>query len=192
MASLGRVWRIGSKVLTGSSSIVRPNLRSIPCRVYSSTTKKVEQSEFIIGKQTEVDPARVEEIIREGTRPESESDASDPLGFSSLTIVPLSLFISFFFLFFQTYVTHGFHDDPYWDTYAYRVIFFTTISIVMVFGPAFVHYIPDPTGREWAMKEAQIVLEERRAAGAPVIDPNFIDPSKLVLPEEDPEPLRTA
>ncbi|XP_030828572.1 NADH dehydrogenase [ubiquinone] 1 beta subcomplex subunit 11, mitochondrial [Strongylocentrotus purpuratus] len=169
MASLSRVWRIGSKVLTGSSSLVRPNLRSIPCRVYSSTTKKVEQSEFVIGKQTEIDPARVEEIIKEGTRLESDSDASDP-----------------------TYVTHGFHDDPYWDTYAYRVIFFTTISIVMVFGPAFVHYLPDPTGREWARKEALVVLDERRAAGALVIDPNFIDPSKLVLPEEDPEPLRTA
>lgn len=89
MASLSRVWRIGSKVLTGSSSLIRPNLRSIPCRFYSSTTKKVEQSEFVIGKQTEIDPARVEEIIKEGTRLESDSDASDPVGFSCPTYLKM-------------------------------------------------------------------------------------------------------
>ncbi|XP_071484884.1 NADH dehydrogenase [ubiquinone] 1 beta subcomplex subunit 11, mitochondrial-like [Diadema antillarum] len=172
MASLSRaVWRLSRKTtssLSRTSPLVRHNLRSIPCLLYSSTTKKVSQSEFVIGKQTEVDPARVEEIIKEGSRVPSDTDATD-----------------------SGYVTHGFHPDPYWDTWTYRIVFFTTISVALVFGPFLLHYAPDATGREWAMKEAQIVLDERRAAGQPVIEPDFIDPSKLVLPESDPEPYRT-
>lgn len=37
---------------------------------------------------------------------------------------------------------------------------------------------------KWAQQEAQIALRERREAGLPLIDPDFVPRDKIILPNE--------
>ena len=66
--------------IPSNSTLVRQNLKVSLCCAYSSTSKKVE-SEFVIGKRTEYDPKRVEELRREDFRdPRIEiTDPDDPV-----------------------------------------------------------------------------------------------------------------
>ncbi|KAI4460602.1 nadh-ubiquinone oxidoreductase esss subunit mitochondrial precursor [Holotrichia oblita] len=45
-------------------------------------------------------------------------------------------------------------------------------------------YIPDYNLRDWAQREAFLELRRREAQGLPLVDPNLIDPSKIVLPSD--------
>ena len=70
-------------------TLVRQNLRLVQCCTYSATSKKVE-SEFVIGKKTEYDPKRVEELIQEDYRDPritaDITDPNDPVSFTSIII----------------------------------------------------------------------------------------------------------
>ncbi|XP_070558241.1 NADH dehydrogenase [ubiquinone] 1 beta subcomplex subunit 11, mitochondrial-like [Ptychodera flava] len=161
MASLCRVTRLLVPQISRNARHLRPVVYQ---PVVFSSTSETKKSEFVVGKATEIDPARVEEIIKQGER-EPTDDVNDP-----------------------NWVSHGWSEtDPALDTMTNRVTFFFTVSIVLVFGTLFMHYMPDTTGRLWAEKEAHIVLAEREAAGLPLIDPNYIDPSNIILPAEDEE-----
>lgn len=39
--------------------------------------------------------------------------------------------------------------------------------------------------RQWARREAERKVKEREAQGLPLIDSNYYDPSKIVLPSEE-------
>merc|ERR1719318_407893 len=116
MASLCRATRLLLPQISRNARYLRPIVsQSIRC----SSTSESKKSEFVVGKATEVDPARVEEIIKEGAR-EPTDDIKDP-----------------------NWRSHGwFDDDPALDTMTNRISFFFTVSIVMVFGTLFVHYMP--------------------------------------------------
>ncbi len=169
MAALVRGWRVGCRlfsvsVLQRSAPLVKAHIPAVPFRVYSSTSKKVNQSQYVTGKRTEVDEQRVKEIREEGLKDPSLTDPNDP-----------------------SYVSHGFHDDPHIDLLSYRMIFFVGISIMMVIAPLYVHYLPERNGRIWARRQAEMVIEERRKKGLPLISAEFCDLEKLVLPSDEEE-----
>ncbi|KAJ1095648.1 hypothetical protein NDU88_000807 [Pleurodeles waltl] len=80
---------------------------------------------------------------------------------------------------------HGFSDDPHVDLWNMRLAFFTGISLCIVLGSVFVRYLPDRGLREWARREAEKKIREREALGLPLIDIDYYDPSKLVLPTDE-------
>ncbi|XP_022081210.1 NADH dehydrogenase [ubiquinone] 1 beta subcomplex subunit 11, mitochondrial-like [Acanthaster planci] len=167
MAALARGTQIGSRLMTflqRNSPRLKTHIPALPVRIYSSTSKKVNQSEYITGKRTEVDEERIQEIIREGEKAPSLTDPNDP-----------------------SYVSHGFSDDPYIDLWSYRLIFFVAFSLIMVIGPLYIHYLPESNGRLWARREAELVIAERRKKGLPLIKADLCNPEKLVLPSDEEE-----
>ncbi|XP_078520847.1 NADH dehydrogenase [ubiquinone] 1 beta subcomplex subunit 11, mitochondrial [Lissotriton helveticus] len=80
---------------------------------------------------------------------------------------------------------HGFSEDPHVDVWNMRLAFFTGISLCIVLGSVFVAYLPDRGLRQWARREAERKVKEREALGLPLIDVDYYDPSKLVLPADE-------
>ncbi|CAM9303868.1 unnamed protein product [Lampetra planeri] len=77
---------------------------------------------------------------------------------------------------------HGFSSDPVVDDWNMKVGFFFGISVALVIGGTFIHYLPDHGMRQWARREAERVILQREAAGLPVIGENYYDPNKIILP----------
>ncbi|XP_029995502.1 NADH dehydrogenase [ubiquinone] 1 beta subcomplex subunit 11, mitochondrial isoform X2 [Sphaeramia orbicularis] len=76
---------------------------------------------------------------------------------------------------------HGFSSDPVVDEWNMRVAFFFGISMALVIGGTFVHYLPDHSMRQWARREAERLIVEREKEGLPLIGENYYDPNKIVL-----------
>ncbi|XP_033998608.1 NADH dehydrogenase [ubiquinone] 1 beta subcomplex subunit 11, mitochondrial [Trematomus bernacchii] len=77
---------------------------------------------------------------------------------------------------------HGFSLDPVVDEWNMRVGFFFGISVALVIGGAFIHYLPDHGMREWARREAERVILQREQEGVPLLSEYYFDPEKIVLP----------
>ncbi|XP_062248796.1 NADH dehydrogenase [ubiquinone] 1 beta subcomplex subunit 11, mitochondrial [Platichthys flesus] len=82
---------------------------------------------------------------------------------------------------------HGFSSDPVADEWNMRVAFFFGISLTLVIGSAFIHYLPDHGMRQWARREAERVIQQREQEGLPLIDENYYDPNKIILPSAGEE-----
>lgn len=39
--------------------------------------------------------------------------------------------------------------------------------------------------KDWAQREAYLLVREREANGLPLLDPNYVEESKIVLPSEE-------
>ncbi|XP_040180477.1 NADH dehydrogenase [ubiquinone] 1 beta subcomplex subunit 11, mitochondrial-like [Rana temporaria] len=78
----------------------------------------------------------------------------------------------------------GFSDDPEADLWNARFAFFTSVTLCLVLGTAFVYYIPDPRMNRWARKEAERLVKLREAQGLPLMPENYYDPDSLVLPDD--------
>ncbi|XP_074499161.1 NADH dehydrogenase [ubiquinone] 1 beta subcomplex subunit 11, mitochondrial [Sebastes fasciatus] len=76
---------------------------------------------------------------------------------------------------------HGFSSDPVVDEWNMRLGFFFGISMALVIGGTFIHYLPDHGMRQWARREAERVIQLKEKEGLPVIDENYYDPNKIVL-----------
>ncbi|KAK2850792.1 hypothetical protein Q5P01_007068 [Channa striata] len=77
---------------------------------------------------------------------------------------------------------HGFSTDPVVDEWNMRLAFFFGISVALVIGGTFIHYLPDHGMRQWARREAERLIQQREKEGLPLISENYYDPSKIVLP----------
>ncbi|KAG5837873.1 NADH dehydrogenase [ubiquinone] 1 beta subcomplex subunit 11, mitochondrial [Anguilla anguilla] len=77
---------------------------------------------------------------------------------------------------------HGFSQDPHADQWNMRLAFFCGVSVAIVIGGTFIHYLPDPGMRQWARREAERLIKQREAEGLPLIEENYYDPSKITLP----------
>ncbi|XP_078415386.1 NADH dehydrogenase [ubiquinone] 1 beta subcomplex subunit 11, mitochondrial-like [Cetorhinus maximus] len=77
---------------------------------------------------------------------------------------------------------HGFSSDPVVDVWNMRLAFFFGVSLAIVMGSIFVHYLPDRGMRQWARREAERRLKHLEAEGLPPIRENYFDPDKIVLP----------
>ncbi|XP_072776544.1 NADH dehydrogenase [ubiquinone] 1 beta subcomplex subunit 11, mitochondrial [Taeniopygia guttata] len=77
---------------------------------------------------------------------------------------------------------HGFSADPDTDVLNMRAAFVAGISIAIVLGSVFVHYLPDYGLQQWARREAEIQVRERERRGLPLLTSNYYDPKRLPLP----------
>ncbi|XP_016146029.1 NADH dehydrogenase [ubiquinone] 1 beta subcomplex subunit 11, mitochondrial-like [Sinocyclocheilus grahami] len=83
---------------------------------------------------------------------------------------------------------HGFHHhDSFVDEWNMRLAFFFGISVAIVVGGTFIHYLPDHGMRQWSRREAERLIKQREAEGLPLMTENSYDPSTIVLPSSGEE-----
>uniref|UniRef100_V9LHQ2 NADH dehydrogenase [ubiquinone] 1 beta subcomplex subunit 11, mitochondrial n=1 Tax=Callorhinchus milii TaxID=7868 RepID=V9LHQ2_CALMI len=82
---------------------------------------------------------------------------------------------------------HGFSADPMVDVWNMRLAFFFGVSVAIVMGSVFVHYLPDHGMRRWARREAELRIKALEARGDPLISDSYFPPSSIVLPPGDEE-----
>uniref|UniRef100_M4AEF6 NADH dehydrogenase [ubiquinone] 1 beta subcomplex subunit 11, mitochondrial n=3 Tax=Xiphophorus TaxID=8082 RepID=M4AEF6_XIPMA len=80
---------------------------------------------------------------------------------------------------------HGFSTDPVEDERNMKVGFFLGISVALVIGGTFIHYLPDHGMRKWARREAERLIRLREKDGLPLIQENYYDASKIILPSSN-------
>lgn len=86
----------------------------------------------------------------------------------------------------KKWVSYGFSEEnEAEDRHTLHVTLFVVITIVFVLGGTVMGYLPDVRGRDWAQREAYLQLRYREEHGLPLIDPNLIDPSKIILPSDE-------
>ncbi|XP_068602850.1 NADH dehydrogenase [ubiquinone] 1 beta subcomplex subunit 11, mitochondrial [Brachionichthys hirsutus] len=79
---------------------------------------------------------------------------------------------------------HGFSTDPAADERNMRVGFFFGISVAIVIGGTFIHYLPDHGMKQWARREAELVIVQREKDGLPLIHENYYDTNKIIFPTD--------
>ncbi|XP_030590034.1 NADH dehydrogenase [ubiquinone] 1 beta subcomplex subunit 11, mitochondrial [Archocentrus centrarchus] len=77
---------------------------------------------------------------------------------------------------------HGFSSDPVEDEWNMKLAFFFGISVALVIGGTFIHYLPDYGMRQWARREAERLIQQREKEGLPFIEENYFDTNKIILP----------
>ncbi|XP_048097274.1 NADH dehydrogenase [ubiquinone] 1 beta subcomplex subunit 11, mitochondrial [Alosa alosa] len=82
---------------------------------------------------------------------------------------------------------HGFSSDAHADAWNMKLAFFFSVSVAIVIGGTFLHYLPDHGMRQWARREAERRVKKREAEGLPIMTDNYYDPSKIVLPSAGEE-----
>uniref|UniRef100_U5EES5 NADH dehydrogenase [ubiquinone] 1 beta subcomplex subunit 11, mitochondrial n=1 Tax=Corethrella appendiculata TaxID=1370023 RepID=U5EES5_9DIPT len=86
----------------------------------------------------------------------------------------------------KNWVSYGWDfKDKKTDRDAMKASFFFSVTLCMVIGGFFWAYLPDPNLRDWSQREAYLVLRRREAAGEEPVNPNYIDPAKLILPSDE-------
>ncbi|XP_034937963.1 NADH dehydrogenase [ubiquinone] 1 beta subcomplex subunit 11, mitochondrial [Chelonus insularis] len=78
--------------------------------------------------------------------------------------------------------------DPYdkWmDRFLFHSTMFCVVSLCFVGGIFVFAYQPDHKLIDWCQREAYLQLRYREDHGLPLIDPNYIDPSKVKLPTDE-------
>ncbi|EGI58669.1 PREDICTED: NADH dehydrogenase [ubiquinone] 1 beta subcomplex subunit 11, mitochondrial [Acromyrmex echinatior] len=86
----------------------------------------------------------------------------------------------------RKWVSYGFSQkDELEDRHALHQTMFVCITIVFVMGCTVMAYLPDVRGKDWAQREAYLQLRYREEHGLSPISPNYIDPSKIILPTDE-------
>nr|XP_031828138.1 NADH dehydrogenase [ubiquinone] 1 beta subcomplex subunit 11, mitochondrial [Nomia melanderi] len=86
----------------------------------------------------------------------------------------------------KPWVSYGFHyEDKFEDRIRMHQTMFVLVSVLFVTLSVVTVYWPDPQLHDWAKREAYLQLRYREENGLPLVDPNLIDPSKVVLPSEE-------
>jgi NADH dehydrogenase (ubiquinone) 1 beta subcomplex subunit 11 len=86
----------------------------------------------------------------------------------------------------KNWVSYGFsNENEYLDKCMMHLTFFVSVSICLTLGSYVLIYLPDFKMKDWALREAYLELRRRESQGLPPIDPNLIDPSKVILPSDE-------
>lgn len=86
----------------------------------------------------------------------------------------------------KNWVSYGFeYKDKKADRAAMNGVFFVSVTLCLVVGGFSLAYTPDFGLIDWAQREAYLELARREKNGLLPIDPNFIDPNKVVLPSDE-------
>jgi len=85
----------------------------------------------------------------------------------------------------KNWVGYGFYSfDRFRDTVAGNMAFFIVAASCWI--PIwFYNYMPDYQLRNWATREAYLLLKEREDAGVFPISKDFLDPAKVELPSDE-------
>ncbi|KYN35352.1 NADH dehydrogenase [ubiquinone] 1 beta subcomplex subunit 11, mitochondrial [Trachymyrmex septentrionalis] len=86
----------------------------------------------------------------------------------------------------RKWVSYGFSDkSEIEDHHALHQTMFVCVTIVFVIGCTVMAYLPDIRGKDWAQREAYLQIRYREEHGLPLVSPNYIDPSKIILPTDE-------
>lgn len=86
----------------------------------------------------------------------------------------------------KNWVSWGFETkDREEDTNVMHATAFCSITLCIVIAGFIYAYTPDPLLRDWAQREAFLVLRKREAAGLDPISKDFIDASLIELPTDE-------
>lgn len=86
----------------------------------------------------------------------------------------------------KNWVSYGFdYKNESDDVNAHHASFFFSVTLCLVFGSFMWAYAPDVHMRDWAQREAFLELRRRERNGEPPISPNYLDPRKIHLPDEE-------
>ncbi|XP_076170751.1 NADH dehydrogenase [ubiquinone] 1 beta subcomplex subunit NP15.6 [Ptiloglossa arizonensis] len=86
----------------------------------------------------------------------------------------------------RTWVSYGFSEtNEREDRHYMHATYFSYVTVALIFGAFVLAYLPDPTLRDWAQREAHLQVRYREEHGLPLLDPNLIDPSKFTLPTDE-------
>ncbi|XP_050031032.1 NADH dehydrogenase [ubiquinone] 1 beta subcomplex subunit 11, mitochondrial [Dermacentor andersoni] len=84
------------------------------------------------------------------------------------------------------WISYGYSTEDYHeDSDAHHTIMFTGLSLVVCGAVIAFAYAPDFKNVDWIEREAHLELERREKLGLPLVDPNLIDPSRIVLPSDE-------
>uniref|UniRef100_A0A131XMJ9 NADH dehydrogenase [ubiquinone] 1 beta subcomplex subunit 11, mitochondrial n=1 Tax=Hyalomma excavatum TaxID=257692 RepID=A0A131XMJ9_9ACAR len=84
------------------------------------------------------------------------------------------------------WISYGYSTEDYHeDNDAHHILMFTSISVVLCGCVLLFMYAPDFKDEDWLEREASLELDRREKLGLPLVDPNLIDPSRVVLPPEE-------
>lgn len=86
----------------------------------------------------------------------------------------------------KSWVSYGYnYKSKEEDSNAMHSTMFVSVTLCIVVGAIYWSYLPDHNLRDWAHREAYLELRRREKNGLLPIDPNFIDPAKIVLPSDE-------
>uniref|UniRef100_A0A8J2RKA5 NADH dehydrogenase [ubiquinone] 1 beta subcomplex subunit 11, mitochondrial n=1 Tax=Daphnia galeata TaxID=27404 RepID=A0A8J2RKA5_9CRUS len=86
----------------------------------------------------------------------------------------------------KKWMNYGFSaTDETEDIATTHLVSFFGITVAIVGTVLAYMYGPDHALRDWAQREAYLLVREREAMGLPHIDPNYTDESTIVLPSEE-------
>jgi hypothetical protein len=73
----------------------------------------------------------------------------------------------------------------------HQLFMFCFVSLSVLFCTLWA-YLPDRTMRDWAIREAYLVVKEREAAGVEPLSRDFVDPARILAHLPSDEELRAA
>lgn len=86
----------------------------------------------------------------------------------------------------KSWITYGYdYKSKEEDRRTMHSTMFVSVSLCLVVGSIYWAYLPDYKLRDWAHREAYLELKRREKNGLHPIDPNLIDPAKIVLPSDE-------
>lgn len=86
----------------------------------------------------------------------------------------------------ENWLSHGYYyDDPDSDEWTHHLHMFLYVTVPTAFFMLFIFYYPDQDSWAWEKREAFLELDRREKLGLPLIDANFVDPSKIQLPTDE-------
>lgn len=143
------------------------------CKSWSSSSTTSSATRPVVVRLVSTSPKKNETSV---AKPLSSQAATDEVTDFSVEAVKKS----------KNWVSYGFsRTDKEEDRQITRATWFMGLSVAMGVTIFMWSYLPDRQYTEWAHREAYIVLRNREAAGLEPIAPDYIDPSKIVLPSDD-------
>lgn len=86
----------------------------------------------------------------------------------------------------KNWVSYGFEvKSKKDDRRVAHAVFFTSITMCIIWGGAYWVYFPDYNLKDWSTRQAFLELRRRERLGLPLIDPNLVDPAKIKLPSDE-------
>lgn len=86
----------------------------------------------------------------------------------------------------KSWVTYGFDlKNKEMDRNGLHSVMFASVTLCLVVGGIYWIYFPDMNLKDWSQRQAYIELHRREALGLPLLDPNYVDPSKIELPSDE-------
>ncbi|KFM65931.1 NADH dehydrogenase [ubiquinone] 1 beta subcomplex subunit 11, mitochondrial, partial [Stegodyphus mimosarum] len=86
----------------------------------------------------------------------------------------------------KSWISYGFDENDYEeDRFQSNYLYFLLISVLICGGTFLLAYAPDFQDKDWIAREARLELHRRETLGLPLVDKNYIDPEKIVLPTDE-------